>query len=95
MRPIDADALKKDLSHDGKPFHPMSLGGLLVKYIDNAQTLDVAPVAHGEWEWDEARCIYRCSKCKSPKAREDMDRSPVKEQSFCHNCGARMRKGEK
>ena len=45
----------------------------------------------GEWQWDEAKCMYRCSVCKSPKAREDMDRKIVKEQPFCYNCGARCK----
>lgn len=51
---------------------------------------DVRPVVHGHWVWDDAKSIYRCSMCKSPKAREDMDRKTIKGQMFCHVCGARM-----
>ncbi len=51
---------------------------------------DVRPVVHGHWVWDDDKCIYRCSMCKYPKAREDMDRKIIKGQMFCHVCGARM-----
>lgn len=57
MRPIDADALIDEARKDG------AYGYVDIYQIIDAPTLDVAPVAHGEWEWDEARCIYRCSMC--------------------------------
>lgn len=84
------EALRKQLreSHENYEKHLNELEAQMPKWVS---VEDYLPDKHGEWEWDEARCIYRCSKCKSPKAREDMDRNPVKEQSFCHNCGAKMR----
>lgn len=90
MRPIDADALKKVLSPDGKPFHPTSLGGFLVKYIDNAQTLDVAPVVHSEWIDGKVidvggvkhKLSRTCKHCGKPSYDEPWQ--------YCPNCGAMM-----
>ena len=62
----------------------------MVKHLYEVPTIDAVPVVHGEWVWDDTKCIYRCSMCKSPKARDDMDRKIIKEQMFCHVCGALM-----
>ncbi|WP_270248956.1 ParB N-terminal domain-containing protein [Ruthenibacterium lactatiformans] len=59
--------------------------------VENAPTVDAAPVVHGEWkEWWPSSCalimtgeemLYRCTRCDAKYA----DTS-----NFCPNCGAKM-----
>ena len=48
---------------------------------------DVAPVAHGKWEWvNEDR--YRCDRCEQITTVDECMGKPI--YNFCPNCGARM-----
>lgn len=88
MRPIDADALRRD----GLRFQDgiNESGVLYVRYSDvlksltDAPTLDVAPVVHGEWalgiDADGDPVIY-CTNCMMP--------TEVK-TNYCSECGAKM-----
>lgn len=80
MRPIDANALKMALSQS---FNDPEL------VIDNAPTLDLAPVVHGEWkncgQLSKTTWLHRCSLCGCP---QDYN------HNYCPNCGAKM-DGEK
>ena len=85
MRLIDADALlaEYDRVHVGAP------GGAR-KLIEDAPTIDAAPVRHGRWGVAEivgydgyhAVYAYPCNKC-CEYTREHKPR-------FCPNCGAKM-----
>ena len=55
--------------------------------IDNAPTADVAPVRHGQWEWDTDD-IYRCSNCAEKSHVKEVMGHP--EWDYCPNCGAKM-----
>lgn len=98
MRAIDADAIRaRHISaaryfkafENGKEF--TKLIGVLVKRIDEAPTIDYAPVVHGEWIEDELEYPeevifrYKCSEC---------GRTELVKEPYCH-CGARMDGGEK
>ena len=55
--------------------------------INRIPALDVAPVAHGKWEWvNEDR--YRCDRCEQITAVDECMGKPI--YNFCPNCGARM-----
>ena len=84
MRPIDADALP--IKFDG---HSVSVWKI---DLENAPTLDVAPVVHARWEegngeWFEMlrdwylRPTYICSNCR----KEEKRKTP-----YCPNCGSLM-----
>ena len=84
MRLIDADALMESLCDE--------LGEDEVLYrippdaIDEAPTIEAAPVVHGYWV-DH----YICSNCgKWSTAGLDADVWTSYEPPFCPNCGARM-----
>ena len=95
MRPIDADAIRaRHISvaryfkafENGKEF--TKLIGVLVKRIDEAPTLDYAPVRHAIWiRQDDTYTRFQCGECKS----KSFDRRWV----FCPLCGAKMDGGEK
>ena len=54
-----------------------------IKIIEEAPTVEVEPVKHGEWK--EISCTYDydcvCSECR---------RSGHPLDNYCHNCGAKM-----
>lgn len=93
MRPIDGDALKMALSQS---FNDPEL------VIDDAPTLDLAPVVHGEWI-DEIEPnavtasgrevhVFRCSACDFTWANKTAVLHYFK---YCPNCGAKMDGGKK
>ena len=91
MRLIDADALKKQYY----PF-PCAIGvenAVTIRAINEAPTIDAAPVMHGEWvlqgenEHDyETSLEEKCSLCGRYVYRYDTQ----PQDNYCPNCGARM-----
>lgn len=55
--------------------------------------LSIDPVT-ATWLWDDNKCIYYCSNCGTPCAREDMDRKATGRTKYCHNCGYKMKEKE-
>lgn len=92
MRLIDADALaEKAYWHGEHPDvgNPFAEGVEAVDVcdIDEAPTIEAAPVQHGRWEWKDfsgdGSLILYCSEClETEGARET--------SNYCHNCGAKM-----
>lgn len=76
VRPIDANALKKDLSEFN---YDMAL-----RIVDTQPTIE-PEVRHGRWIFDEYTAKYghpyKCSECKE-ESRDTYD--------YCPCCGARM-----
>ena len=56
-------------------------------FIKNRPAADVAPVRHGQWEWD-TEDIYRCSNCAEKSHVKEVMGHP--EWDYCPNCGAKM-----
>ena len=78
MRPIDADALKKDLTR----FYDNEVTAR--ELIDEQPTADVQPVKHGRLirKHNAFPQRYFCTECGG---------GDVGRFAFCHHCGARMR----
>ena len=99
MRLIDADALKKQYY----PF-PCAIGvenAVTIRAINEAPTIDAAPVVRGEWKMDtdpdDGDC--RCSSCKvcidalHKRNHGLLNALGYKLHTFykyCPNCGAKM-----
>lgn len=92
MRPIDADALYREVKTEcnpyGKPTIGFDDGKKVLELIDAAPTIETEPVRHGHWINDTF-----CSECK----RFPVDVSvPISNQqltkyfSRCPHCGSRM-----
>lgn len=94
MRPIDANALKKEAItfNLGTEDYPCIEKIIYKSDIDEAPTLDVAPVVHARWEegngeWVEMlgdwylKSTYICSNCHEEESRKT---------DYCPNCGAKM-----
>lgn len=87
MRLVDADALPK---HRVKILHAFGIfdGDVIFpEHVENAPTVDAAPVQHGHWIHDGPAFKggvdwYRCSVCGC--------RDVVEWMKYCPNCGARM-----
>ena len=88
MRPIDADELKKDLgevlmnlmkSHETSRIEKV---GFALDVVDEAETLDVAPVVHGHMTFKTYN--YKCSECGGFTRHTYA--------KYCPNCGAKMDK---
>lgn len=80
-RYIDADKLKRHGSR----------GGLVHwKDIEEAPTVDVEPIRHGEWIEDDDKCYWKivCSECEieiGSRTRIDTEK-----MNYCPYCGAKM-----
>ncbi len=97
MRPIDANALMDNIRK-----HCIIPGWcypLIELEINDAPTIEAAPVAHGEWEethWikydGHGECVrypkqgLRCSNCCHVFKKE-----LLWNDNFCPNCGAKMK----
>ena len=102
MRLIDADALIPQEIHtviiiredETKAIESV----LFAEQVDNAPTIDAAPVKHGEWIKNEDRNGWHCSECKvdnyyayswsSEKGTYEF------QDNYCPNCGASMDGGK-
>lgn len=86
-RPIDADALKASFEEDGH------LSAYIEECIDDAPTLDYAPVRHSYWKHetptkDDGQKPFVCSECGLRHPRYgDTDKAYF---TCCPWCGARM-----
>lgn len=85
-RYIDADALRADWLENGENEYVYDTNAFLDS-IDNAPTADVAPVVHGQWEWD-TEDVYECSNCGEKSHVKEVMGQPV--WDYCPNCGCRM-----
>lgn len=94
---IEREALMKELSESTEPFNT----GSVFRAIRKQPAADVAPVAHGRWEWFdeetgtpftgyEREWGWKCSYCgeELPDDYDDPDNRPT--FRFCHSCGAKM-----
>ena len=84
MRLIDADALAKELMHEGL--------GYQYNRVANAPTVDAVPVRHGKWFIGTVPYLV-CSECKNrTPLRWDERRGYVLDyrSPYCPNCGAKM-----
>lgn len=95
MRPIDADALKVRMFRSNEFNRDTGSFDLPVvpwHDIEDADTLDFAPIRHGEWEQKKHKIFgntyeYVCSVCGCDYA--------LAEYKYCPNCGAKMDGGKK
>lgn len=86
MRLIDADALKALIIRRRK--EAKTLTGIdMVMVVDDAPTVDAAPVKHGQWIPvlngidDDTNPAFDCSEC---------DAMYNKKHNYCPACGAKM-----
>lgn len=80
MRLIDADALAKELMHEGL--------GYQYNRVINAPTVDAVPVRHGRWipeVYDDMFCY--CSECGTHEYKETIE---ALRYDYCPYCGAKM-----
>lgn len=97
MRLIDADALVRSMSvrlkelADECGWYDHYVTGLddAITYIDDAPTIDAAPVVHARWLEDHMD--YRCSACRAT-FHDDMFwiQGDCITPKYCPECGARM-----
>ena len=92
MRLIDADKLEKQLDNE-KWMDNYDRDFIVGVALDEAPTVDAAPVVHGEWIVDDT--VYcgagkRWYKCTSCNERVFTAVKGSKGYRFCPNCGARM-----
>lgn len=83
MRLIDADALAKELMHEGL--------GYQYNRVINAPTVDAVPLRHGKWIYSNDFHWYTasCNKCGYQR-RTDIKAEGWNQWKFCPNCGAKM-----
>ena len=90
MRLIDADALHRKVMMEtnpyGKPTIDYDSGVKILEWIEQAPTVDAAPVRHGQWETNSDRPdTLICSVCKC-----GFDMWKHDSHNFCPHCGAKM-----
>ena len=92
MRLIDADALLEKITQYAEYSHGVILGNMflreVVDEIEEAPTVDAAPVVHGRWifEYWKSGYIKRCYCSECGNAPKDAYSPP----NYCDNCGAKM-----
>lgn len=89
-RLIDINPIISNLTAMKSMYDSISLDGM-IKGLENAPTVDAAPVVHGRWIEKEymvasyledcTDVFYECAVCKGPN---------VGESTYCPNCGAKM-----
>lgn len=60
---------------------------LLAAFLE-AKPVDVAPVVHGKWIFNDDWWEFRCTNCHRPIRN-------IKKYNYCPSCGAKMDGGEK
>ena len=94
MRPIDADRALEIVRDQGIA-HPNAyhLTNYATLILQEAPTIDVAPVKHGRWE--KSSGLYSCSKC-GMTCPYDVQADVIEYWAcnYCPNCGAKMYGGE-
>ena len=87
MRLIDADALRQTM--ESNLYWGLDSDGAILDTIDDAPTVDAAPVVHGRWLTSEEYAnqgnngwVY-CSECEQPMR-------DFYGWGYCPNCGAKM-----
>lgn len=108
MRLIDGDALRDKSFMTGEhptvnnPYRDLD-EVVSVDDIDNAPTIDVAPVKHGHWVYNQnghdwGLGAWECSLCHSVNNNLPIDKrfSPYvyAGSKYCPNCGAKMDGGD-
>ena len=96
VRPIDADALKKDLLEQAKMneeeenYDKAAEDRVIIDYLRLVPAIDAAPVRHGEWidVGLSFMAILVCSNCGN---RAIIAHDPY---PYCPNCGAKMDGGK-
>ena len=105
MRPIDADALIRDI----ELYHVSD--GQFQHWVESQPTIDVEPVRYGHWVYDPNGMdwglpAWICSECHCQnnnipthiRGKDSMIRvtEPLRWEGsdYCPNCGAKMRKEE-
>lgn len=62
--------------------------------IKDAPAADVAPVVHGQWEYNKNAGTYQCQNCCSVVHERyevfDLEANEESDLHFCPNCGAKM-----
>lgn len=86
MKAIDADRLSFLLQEN---FSGSDGAGIIQIFIDDKQTLEVAPVVHAHWVDACIKGEYFCSNCcqTAPYSRE---RNEYYKTAYCPTCGAEM-----
>ena len=89
MRPINSDALyeKAKTAYENAPWQVRSIYGWFMNIITNEPTIDVVPVHHARWFFDEVEMEYVCSDCST---QAPIGMSSYILHKYCPNCGARM-----
>ena len=88
-RLIDANALKAEFPVIGQFEKDLWHSATIQVAIDNAQTVEAAPVVHGRWEpRTDVFGFVRCSACHDCNIYDDW--ADGKKWSYCPNCGAKM-----
>ena len=84
--------IKAQINPYGKPFKGTAyeFGLKVMDYIENATTVEAAPVVHGEWIRVPSSdmmtgAAYKCSECGKLRFGSYLP-------NFCQHCGADMRK---
>ena len=103
MRLIDANALKDSFCQacsTNKRYHrtddecrskrdSYGNGCFKMRLIDQAPTLDAAPVVHGQWEkHPNMYGFVRCSECRDCVVWDEWVNN--EKWKYCPNCGAKM-----
>ena len=78
MRLIDADALRQTM--ESNLYWGLDSDGAILDTIDEAPTIEAAPVVHGRWK-QRGKNLGECSECGEVV---------LVRYRYCPNCGARM-----
>ena len=90
MRLIDADALRQTM--ESNLYWGLDSDGAILDTIDEAPTIEAAPVVHGRWV-DQPTGRYGkwqswCSVCRRRSGIGGVETN--RHRAYCPNCGARM-----
>lgn len=89
MRLIDANAIVERFSHYG--WGGETDGEIVLEAVEDAPTVEAAPVVHGRWV--DMGDFCQCSACKSVKLKEIdtyYGKAAWIKTPYCPRCGAKM-----